>query len=177
MGTATPLSPAGSSCLAQGAQFQLQPELPALLPAGFTPLKGSEVRVIFNFPSEVALEQRGLLEEGIPPAGITRCSWTALPSRNHLWEAKLWDFCTPGICLEFLPPSQSSRRSDSPQEMLLISLCCSGITTVLQFPFSSSNHSMAKLAIRVIVGEFRAPPGTGAQVRSPHPQEEAKCCN
>lgn len=72
----------------------------------------------------------------------------------------------PGIPPAFPELLRELRRSKSPQEMLLLSHCCNGIITIIQFSFSSSNYSMGKLGIREILGEFRAPPGTGAQARS-----------
>lgn len=91
----------------------------------------------------------------------------------HSWNS-------PGIppaFPELLREHPLLRRSDSPREMLLLSPCCSGIITIIPFSFSSSYYSTGKLGIRAILVEYRAPPGTGAQARSPDPQEEAKCCN
>lgn len=103
-----------------------------------------------------------------------------MDSPAQVWEAQLWDLCTPGICrnsscLPRAPPLL--RRSDPPRAVLLLSYCCSAVTTIIPFSLPSSNYSMGKLGIRVILGEFRAPAGTAAQARSPDPREEAKRCN
>lgn len=78
-----------------------------------------------------------------------------------------WNF--PGIppaFPELLREQPLLRGSDSPREMQLLSHPCRAVTKIIQFSFSSSNDSMGNLGIKVILGEFRAPPGAAAQARS-----------